>query len=372
MYRHISLNKSLFMYSLYRNLELTALTIFIISVFVPTIPAVGQNAITIGDVSTLIDEKLSGSINVAIGTEGPEFQVPFTIINGVNEGPVIALTADLLDRDNPPFNALQEIIESLDPKRLSGTVIVLNSVTTSSFLRRKIYHNPFEGLNLNRVYPGKASGSIGERITYRIREEIIDRSDYLIDFHCIDVNEGLIAFVSCPNRGNPFVVYNSRDLAYSMGLDVVLNKHYTPHDPEAAIGLGYEAFTSGKPSITVVAGEPAKPDLETERVIIEGITNVLMHLEMIEGKPDRTFGQIWVQRISYLKSELSGDFIPLVDPGALIQRGDVVGHIQDSMNSVVQKITAPHDGIVHFIQINSWFEKGSPLVAIGELAQQRD
>ena len=360
------------MHSIHSNSKHIARTIFIISVFVLTSPAIGQNVITVGDVSTSVDEKLSGSINIAIGTEGPEFQVPFTIINGVNEGPVIALTADLLDRDNPSFNALQEITTSLDPKRLSGTVIVLNSVATSSFLRREIYHNPYEGLNLNRIYPGKASGSIGERITYRIREEIIDRSDYLIDFHCIDVKEELIAFVSCPNRGNPFVVYNSRDLAYSMGLDVVLNKHYTPHDPEAAIGLGYEAFTSGKPSITVVAGEPGKPDRVIERVIIEGITNVLTYLEMIEGRPGRTFDQTWVQQISYLKSELSGDFIPLVDPGALIQRGGVVGHIQDSMNTVVQKINAPHDGIVHFIQNNAWFEKGSPLVAIGEPVQKRD
>jgi predicted deacylase len=194
-----------------------------------------QNSIEIGNVKSNRSEKLSGSFNVAIGARGPEIEVPFVIINGAGKGPVIALTAGVNEYNNSPYQALQQIKDEFDPEHLSGTVVILHMVTTPSMLKRKIYHNPLEGLNMHRVYPGKSTGSIGERITYCIREEIIEKSDYLIDIQCQKPDEDLVPFTTCPIRGNPFVAYKTRDLAYNFGFGIIINDHYSPDNSNATI-----------------------------------------------------------------------------------------------------------------------------------------
>ncbi len=329
--------------------------------------ALPQNSIKIGDVQSVRSEKLSGSFNVAIGARGPEIEVPFAIINGTGEGPVIAMTAGVNDYNNSPYQALQRIKNELDPEHLSGTVVILHTVTTPSMLKRKIYHNPLEGLNLNRVYPGKSTGSIGERITYRIREEIIDMSDYLIDIQCQEPDEDMIPFTTCPTRGNPFVVYKTRVLAYNFGFGIIVNDHYSRDNSNATIHLGHEAFISGKPSVTVVAGKPGNPDGALTESIVNGIRNILRYLKMIEGKPKQISDQIWIKRIETLKSEFDGMFYPLTESDNVTQQGQVIGQILDSNSGILQEFTSPFNGVVHFIREKSPVRQGIPLIAVGEL-----
>ena len=57
-----------------------------------------QIDLTVGDVSTLPGEKKSGYINVPGGEDDGPVRIPVTIINGVNEGPVLALIAVISGR----------------------------------------------------------------------------------------------------------------------------------------------------------------------------------------------------------------------------------------------------------------------------------
>ena len=72
-----------------------------------------------------------------------------------------------------------------------GTVILVHIANLPSFLGRTIYYSPIDGKNLNRVYPGKADGTVSERIAYAITTEVIERADYVVDMHCGDGNEAL-------------------------------------------------------------------------------------------------------------------------------------------------------------------------------------
>jgi len=74
-------------------------------------------------------------------------------------------------------------------------VILVHVANMPSFLGRTIYFSPIDGKNLNRVYPGRADGTVSERIAYAITREIIEPADYVLDLHCGDGNESLRPYV---------------------------------------------------------------------------------------------------------------------------------------------------------------------------------
>src|SRR3712207_3824888 len=112
-------------------------------------------------------------------------------VQGTQAGPTLALVAGTHGSEVAPILALQRVRASLDPAQLRGTVILVHVANVPSYLRRTIYYSPIDGKNLNRVYPGRADGTVSERIAYAITNEVIDRSDYLVDMHAGDGNESL-------------------------------------------------------------------------------------------------------------------------------------------------------------------------------------
>ena len=45
-----------------------------------------------------------------------------------------------------------------------------------AFLGRSIYYTPGDHKNLNRVFPGKADGTISERIAFVLTREVIEKA----------------------------------------------------------------------------------------------------------------------------------------------------------------------------------------------------
>ena len=101
--------------------------------------AFSQKTLKVGDVTANPGEKKSGFIRVPAGTDGPEVQIPVTIVNGAKAGPVLALTAGVHGYEYPPVLALQRLRKQLDPSQLSGAVIMVHVANVPSFLKRTIY-----------------------------------------------------------------------------------------------------------------------------------------------------------------------------------------------------------------------------------------
>ena len=123
-------------------------------------PALGQKVLTVGEVTASPGEIKSGYINVPAGPDGHEIRLPISVVNGIKEGPVLALTAGIHGYEYPPILALQRLRGQLDPAELSGAVIIVHVVNLPSFLKRTIYYNPHDWKNQNRVFPGKFDGTI--------------------------------------------------------------------------------------------------------------------------------------------------------------------------------------------------------------------
>ncbi len=328
--------------------------------------AMAQKTLTVGEVTARPGEKKTGFIMVPAGEDGPETKIPITIVNGSKAGPVLALTAGVHGYEYPPVLALQRLHKQLDPSDLSGALILVHVANMPSFLKRTIYYNPYDWVNLNRAFPGKEDGTMCERIAYQITKHVIDNCDYLIDNHCGDGNEDLMPYMYCPRTGNKELDKKTRALAVNYGLKLIIDDRTRPDDKNASVYCGNTALTRGKPAITIESGKLGRTDEDDVVRIVECSYNAMKHLGIIDGEPELKAEPVWVKSYEIIRSEYDGLFYPLVHRGHHVQKGELVGYLTDFFGETIQEVKAPFNGIVLYIIATPPMSKGEPMTSIGK------
>jgi predicted deacylase len=337
--------------------------LFIFSLLIAN-PALCQETLKVGGVTSASGEIKSGFISVPAGTDGPEIRIPITVVNGKKKGLVLALTAGIHGYEYPPILALQRLRRELDPAKIRGTVIMVHVVNMPSFLKRTIYYNPIDWKNQNRVFPGKIDGTMTERIAYQVTNEVLKQSDYHLDLHCGDGNEDLMTYLYYTETGNPELDKKTLELAKNFGFKVIIHVTARPEGQPASMCARASLFM-GKPALTVECGRLGRTNEEDIESILKGCSNTLKHLGMIEGQPEPVLDQVWVKKTTYIRSEHEGIFYPLTQGGRHVHKGKLLGYLTDFFGNIIQKAVAPHDGIVMYIIATPPMSKGEPMVKIG-------
>jgi predicted deacylase len=323
-----------------------------------------QETIEVGDVTCPAGELRSGFIRVPAGSDGPDIQIPITVVNGHKKGPVLALTAGIHGYEYPPILALQRLRKQLDPSLIRGAVIMVHVVNIPSFLKRTTYYNPYDWKNQNRVFPGIVDGTMTERIAYRITEQVLRQCDHHLDLHCGDGNEDLMTYLYYTETGDPALDKNTMALALNFGFKTIIHVTADPDSQKASMCANASLFM-GKPAITVECGKLGRTDEKDIGAILQGCTNILKHLNMIDGEPSLLFEPVWVRKTTYIRSKHKGLFYPLSHGGAHVQKGELLGFLTDFFGHIIQKAFAPHDGVVMYIIATPPMSEGEPMVKIG-------
>src|SRR5262245_36686020 len=356
-----------------RSFPMKIKTVFYASALVcsPALGAFAQTraSLTVGPLTVQPGSKASGMIPVPAGKDEAT-TIPVTVIHGGRPGPTLALIAGNHGYEYTPIIALQRLLPSLDPKQLSGTLILVHVANMPSFLKRTIYYSPVDGKNLNRAYPGKADGTVSERIAHQITKEVIERADYVLDLHCGDGNESLRPYsYSDVRNGGKEVIEKSMQLALAFGLDRIVMDTERPSDPANSVYCSTTAITRGKPAITVESGGLGATDDESIARIERGVMSVMRHLKMIEGQPQKVEHPMFIDRNEVLRSGETGIFYPLVEKGHTVVKGSLMGYVTDFFGKRVYELRAPFAGEVLYILGTPPVSKGEPLAMVGHVAE---
>ena len=328
--------------------------------------SLAQNSITVGEVTAKPGEKISGYIFVPAGKDSDVVKIPITVVNGVKDGPTLALVAGVHGSEYPPILAMTKLAQQLNPAEISGKVIIVHVANVPSFLKRTIYYNPYDWKNFNRVFPGKIDGTNTERMAYQVTKEVIDQCDFLIDNHCGDGNEDLMQYLYWTEIGNPTVDKQSKQLAINFNLKVIVHETDRTKDVANSMYLSNTALLRGKPAISIEAGKLGGTALEDVNAIIKGSYNVMKHLKMMAGEPKLDFESVWVQEYKIITSEHEvGLYYPIVSRGDHVQKGELVGYLTDYFGNTIQEVKSPFDGIVLYIIATPPMSFGEPMVMIG-------
>jgi hypothetical protein len=324
---------------------------------------------TVGPVTAPAGALASGEIQVAAGKDEAT-TIPITVLHGAKPGPVLALVAGNHGYEYTPILALQRLRTRLDAKQLSGTLILVHVANMPSFLRRTIYYSPVDGKNLNRVYPGKTDGTVSERIAYHITKEVIERASYVMDLHCGDGNEALRPYSYWDvNGGGKEVIEKSKQMALAFGLDHIVMDKERPTDAANSLYCSTTAVTRGKPAITIESGGLGVTDDESIARIVNGVLNVMRHLQMLPGAARMVEHPLFIDRSEVLRSATTGIFYPLVERGHTIAQGTLMGYVTDFFGKRTYELRAPFAGEVLYILGTPPVSKGEPLAMIGQVMQ---
>lgn len=322
----------------------------------------------IGDVAAERGQIVSGRISVPSGTDGETF-IPISIAHGARSGPVLALIAGIHGSETTPILALQQLLPKLDASQMSGTVILVHVANIPSFLGRTIYVGPIDGKNLNRQFPGRADGSLSERIAYVLTNEIIRRADYVVDIHSGDANEDLRPWTGFYAKfGTPDVVSRSRDMAVAFGVEYIVEFPFVPPRPEEATYTGPTAVAMGKPEFDVEVGRLGLIEPKTIALVMDGLLSVMRHLRIVQGEPAPVKQPWFIQRRVNLGAEHDGIFYPLVIAGSYVTRGMLLGYVTDFHGKRLQEILATEAGPLLSIITTPAVKKGETIVVIAVTA----
>ena len=327
--------------------------------------AAAQQPFTVGPVTAAPGAIASGTLQVAARAGDEGTTLPISIINGMRSGPVLALTAGVHGQEYTPVLALQRLLRTIDPRTLTGTLILVHVSNMPSYLSRTIYYSPADAKNLNRVFPGKADGTLSERIADVITREVIERATHVVDVHCGDGNESLRPYSYWITTGPPGVADAGKQMALAFGMDHIVVDRGRPLDPKASIYLSNTAITRGKPALTIESGGMARTDEASIARIEAGVAGLMRHLGMRTDGPDPVKNAIWIERSEVLRSNTTGVFTASVEAGHTVARGALIGRIADFHGRVIEEVVSPFAGEILYVIGTPAISKGEPVAFVG-------
>lgn len=329
-----------------------------------TMPA--QSSFTVGTAAAAPGQKATGFLEVPAGSDAAT-SIPVVVIHGAKPGPVLALVSGAHGTEYASIIALEKLIPALDPAQISGTVIILPLVNIASFEQKVPHVNPVDGKSMNRFYPGKADGTQTERASYLITKQVVERCDYLVDYHGGDLDENLRPYAYWPKSGNARQDATTREMVLAFGLDHIIVWSDRPKDPNASRYLDNTAGTRGKPAIAVEAGYSGTVQPEDVAQLVNGTLSLMRYLKMLPGAPSMVEHPVWLGKVDTVASEQPGIFYPLVQRGTYVEAGMKIGYVTDYFGKTIYEAHAPAAGVVLYICGVPSMKKGDTVANIGEI-----
>jgi uncharacterized protein len=324
---------------------------------------------TVGTATARRGQKAYGVLKVPAGSDA-SYDIPVVVVHGAKPGPVFAVVSGAHGTEYASIIAVEQLIDTVAPADLSGTVILVPLVNVPSFERIVPHVNPTDNKSMNRFYPGDQKGTQTDRASYVMTKEVVERCDHLIDLHGGDLDENLRPYSYWTVTGNKKQDDASKGMVLAFGLDHIIISSDRPKDPAASRYLENTASTRGKPSITAEAGRSGPVVAGDVKLLVDGCMNVMRHLKMLPGSAAPVARPTWVEKVVSLTADREGVFHTAVDRDAHVVKGAKIGFVTDYLNRPLQDVIASDSGIILFIRAVPSLKKGDTMASIGVVSSQ--
>ncbi len=309
------------------------------------------------------------------------------IYAGSKSGKTLVISAGMHGCEYIGIEALSRMIRFLDPKEMTGNLILLPLINPKGFYQGAKQIMPEDGNNLNRMFPGDPEGSFTQKLACLIEKTIYPQADFILDLHGGDANEALIDLAFCNVEGTLEVNKIISEISDVLSVPYLVESH-------SANGLYSWAVQKGVPGIILERGQ--RGEWKEEEILKEilDIEAVLIHLgiiaqdessdhenafsmlyreyqftqELIDNQKKVRMDRKSIKNAFYVDSCAEGFWYPRTDLDSRIQKGMLLGTIKDFYGNVLQEIYAETDGVVLYYTVALGVEVGTPLIAYGEMS----
>jgi predicted deacylase len=284
---------------------------------------------------------------------GEPIRLPILVARGKKEGPVLGLTAAIHGDELNGIPVIQQLFEELDVTALCGTVIGCLTTNVPGVLldQRKFS----DGVDLNRIAPGKANGDVSQIYIARVIDRLLSHFQYHIDLH-----------TASNGRINSYYIRAdvSNDVAFRMARlqdpEIILNN--PAHDGTfrgAATGMGIH-------SITLELKDPNLFQTDVIGEALQGVRNVMYDLNMLKGNTVFPIKKTILCDASYWIYTDEGGILKVFPTiKQHIIKGEKIAEVRTIFGTVIKEYFAPEDGIVIGKSVNPINQCGSRILHLG-------
>lgn len=263
-----------------------------------------------------------GTVDIQIGEAG-------------SDGPTVLITAGL-HGDEGPWGALaiHTMLQDTPADELSGRLRIV-PVANPLAMQADLRNAPVDQLDLNRAFPGSATGSYTERVAHVIAENALTDVDYVIDLHgggswCVN------SFV--------FEMEGGEVLAQSFDAPFVAKA------PDRAVTLTGYARTQGIIGTGIEMGGRSQYEQDWAARITGGLKRALAAVGVIQPEqplPEIEKPAVPVSATDVLRPSSGGIFIPKISAdrvGTIVDKNTLLGVMQHPVTGeVIEEFRAPFD-----------------------------
>jgi predicted deacylase len=288
---------------------------------------------------------------------GAQVSLPVRVFHGRAAGPVVWVSAALHGDEIGGVEIIRRVNSRLDPRRLRGTLLSVPIVNVHGFLTGDRYLP--DRRDLNRSFPGSASGSLASRVAATFMQQIVARCEIGIDLHTGSDHRTNLPQV----RGN-LDDARTRELARAFGAPLMLHAGLRDGSLRAA------ATDAGVTVLLYEGGEAWRFDEDAIAAGASGILRVLAHLDMVDEEVAPTPREpIVSRRSSWIRARRSGIALISIELGQSVAKGEPLALIHDSMGKRLSRVQAPFDGTVIGLTQHPLVLQGDALIHIAEVTE---
>lgn len=276
------------------------------------------------------DGKHTDSLRLPISTDSSAYGwVPIPVVSIRNgDGPTAILIAGSHGDEYEGQIALRELARMIEPKELSGRVIILPALNFPA-VRAGRRVSPMDEGNLNRAYPGRATGTATEMIADYVSATLLPMADLVVDLHS---GGRSLDYIPCA------LIRPSADAARRRLMFDLLRVFGAPvgyvSDGRGGGGettLSAAAEKLGVPVLTTELGGGATLRAGGKSLACEGVRRLLRRIGI---RPDDTVPDSPATRLMevpgrdyFLYADIDGLFEPLAGIGDEVEKGQQAGLI---------------------------------------------
>lgn len=262
--------------------------------------------------------------------------VPIIIERSLHEGPTVLFTAGIHGDEVNGVEIVRQLVSKGINKPKIGTTICIPIINIFGFLQ-KLRDFP-DGRDLNRSFPGSKKGALAAQVAYKLMNEIVPLADYCLDFH-----------TGGSSRFNaPHIRIEKGDDALTE-LATIFNAPFILHSKNLKKSFRNACRKRGTPMLLFEGGKSNSIDSVVSNTGVNGSKRILNHLGMLQSKfkvsvPSKP--SVIIANSKWIRAHASGMFKANVKVGALVNRGEILGHITDPYGKVHYWIKANNKGYV--------------------------
>ncbi len=276
-----------------------------------------------------------GSVMLPI-TQAKNGEGPSAILTGANHG----------DEYEGPI-ALQHLANSIDVDKIRGRVIIMPMTNYPAFLGATRV-SPIDDLNMNRIFPGQADGSITRLIADYFSRVLLPMCEFVLDIHS---GGKTLEFL-------PFAAYHEledkKQQAACEAATLAFGAPWYLSLVEIDAGGMYDtqAEAMGKVFVSTELGGGGTSTARTAGIGKRGVHNFLVHAGILDAAPleapEPSIKLDMQQRNAYVFSEHNGLLEPCVSLGDAVQSGDLLARVYSTERTGAAPVEyrAASDGIV--------------------------